>query len=129
MKMKLLLVGLVLALGAPAVQAAGLHLQSCAVQEKIDVPALVSLLGSPGDSLANFRGRLVSNPRSWLRSHQGAWLRNEHQSTYNDPEGGTGGGTPSVPEPEGLAGVLAASVLVGLAGYRFGQRRRVLGAA
>jgi hypothetical protein len=128
MKKTILLAGLVIALSAPAAQAAGLRLRSGV--EKIDVPALVSLLGSQGGSLANFRGKLVSNPRSWLRSHRYS-LRSEYQWTYQDPEGGTGGYCPpSVPEAESMMGVLAASLLgLGIAGYRYGQRRRVLGAA
>jgi hypothetical protein len=129
MKKTLLLAGLAIALTAPVAQAGGLHLRGGV--DKIDVPALVSLLNSQGGSLANFRGKLVSNPHSWLRSHRYSWLRTEYKPSYRDPEGGGGGYCPpSVPEGGNAMGVLAASVLgLGIAGYRYGQRRRVLGAA
>jgi hypothetical protein len=135
MNTKLLLAGLLVALMAPAAQAAGLHLRGGPPFNELNVPPAITFLRVHGQPVAHSRGRLISNPQPWNGQQQGIWTRSEFGSQNCGPEGGyyNGNGNgppPGVPEPEGIAGALAAAVLgLGFAGYNFGQRRRVHGAA
>jgi hypothetical protein len=133
MNTKLLLAGLLVALMAPAAQAAGLHLKGGPPFNELNVPPPITFLKVHGQPIADFRGRLISNPQSWNGQQQSIWTRSEFRLQNGDPESGNcngNGRSPGVPEPEGIGAALAAAVLgLGFAGYTFGQRRRVHGAA
>ncbi len=127
MNTKLLLAGLLVALMAPAAQAAGLHLRGGPPFNELNVPPAITFLKVHGQPVAHSRGRLISNPQPWNGQQQGIWTRSEFGSQNG---GNCNGRPPGVPEPDGIAGALAAAVLgLGFAGYTFGQRRRVHGAA
>jgi hypothetical protein len=142
MKKNLIIASLLVALVAPAAQAAGLSLDTGSTPEQITLPALIPPVKTEGGFLGKSRFALHSNPRT-LRMINGNKTGTRTDSRwftpYNGPapevlnpngNGIPGGNPPSVPEPDGMALALAAGIL-GLAfrGYSSIQRRRVHGAA
>jgi hypothetical protein len=132
MKKKLLLAALLVALVAPAAQAAGLNLEGRSAPESITLPSLIPPIKTEGGFLGKSRISLQSNPRL-LRINGGYKHGFRTESRFyngfnNLPDPGNGTKPPCVPEPEGMALAVAAGLL-GLAFTHSLRRRRVLGAA
>jgi hypothetical protein len=101
-------------------QAAGLQLAGHGnppvVEQRLDVPAWITVLKAKNGESAPIKERLFSRPGIKVVGPGGG--------------SGNGGNGASVPEPEGWAGLMALGVAGAIfGGYRFKQRRQVLVAA
>jgi hypothetical protein len=123
MKKKIFLAGLLVALTYPAVHATGVNLGGGSAPEQMNLPSLIAPLNT---GLVSSSAILKSNPRSLYINGDykfGPRIESRVRCDWENRKR-------SVPEPEGIAAAIAAGILgLGYAGYTFGQRRRVHGAA